>query len=127
MTISNRQAGEQGKLGGDVLALAGPEKRADDTGDGLGFNPAPGLVSGLAAKDEPVDALLTDHVIPDYERQAYRPTMRAECSASDLIEGEQDRTSSPSDADCGPSYKRPVSPAIQAMIDAGYAVDPELL
>lgn len=53
--------------------------------------------------------------------------MRAECSASDVIEGEQDRTASPRSADCGPGFVRPVSPAIQAMIDAGYTVDPSLL
>ena len=55
------------------------------------------------------------------------PTMRAEVAASDVIEGEQDRADSPPPADCGPAFKRPTSAAVQAMIDAGFVVDPRLL
>ena len=55
------------------------------------------------------------------------PTMYAECASSDVTEGEAEPGGGAVAADCGPSFTRPISPAIQAMIDAGYAVDPSLL
>lgn len=55
------------------------------------------------------------------------PTMRAEAASSDVSPAAQDRSASPPSADCGPSFVRPITKAAQAMIDAGFTVDPSLL
>ena len=69
--ISNREAMEQGKLGGgDVLELAGAKKAPGDTGEELGWNPAPGLVSALlgARGDEAREVVGIDRAIPGSDR-----------------------------------------------------------
>lgn len=53
-------------------------------------------------------------------RPARGPTFRAECSASDVTEGTQDRTTSPPDADHGPAFTPGPGPAVAAMIADGW-------
>lgn len=78
-------------------------------------------VSGAAACDDIVQSII-DATVRIADSLATGPSFRAECATSDVHEGTQDRTTSPPDADCGPSFTPGPGPAVAAMLADGWVL-----